>query len=410
MSIKKFTEDFKRFGFTTKIDGKKIELDYEDLQFYIEIDEAWEKAINKVYRAKQYKIDNESKFQVSNSSIEFQIFKLTPSFIYKPLFEFNSDTSDKVVLSEMSLEYQVNLFRSDEFDIERAISRVRRRIEGRPEGAIKRNPRIRFRTELFFVNFKTITFQTKRKLTRENLIREGREKCKSCLFALAVNENDCWELRETVKGKGFYIPLSEETDDDLKIPPAIFEDDLVGFYKIAKSSLFPSQAFLSYYHVLEYNFLRVSDEELFNRTKSIINSPNFNSNYDNVNKLLAVLKKHERNLDETSMLKRVITKFIDEEELMNFIRELETKLTDKVYSKPKDEVFGERIPLKLEEGHTIGNTAKVIKHIRNSLVHSSDKYTREECVVPFSESESIVTRYIPIVKFLAEKVIYANGK
>ena len=58
----------------------------------------------------------------------------------------------------------------------------------------------------------------------------------------------------------------------------------------------------------------------------------------------------------------------------------------------------------------IGNTAKVIKHIRNSLVHSSDKFTREECVVPFSESESIVTRYIPIVKFLAEKVIYANGQ
>lgn len=410
MSIKKFAEDFKRFGFTTNVDGKKIELDYEDLQFYIEIDEDWEKAINKVYRAKQYEIDKESKFQVSNSSVEFQIFKLTPSYIFKPLFEFNSDSSDKVVLSEMSLEYQINLFRSDEFDIERAISRVRRRLEGRSERAIKRMPRLRFRTESFFVNFKTITFRTKRKLTRERLIQEGREKCKSCLFSLAVNENDCWELRETVKGKGFYIPLSEETDDDLKIPSAKFEDDLVGFYKIAKSSLFPSQAFLSYYHVLEYNFLRVSDEELFNRTKSIINSPNFNSSYDNVNKLLAVLKKHERNLDETSMLKRVISKFIDEEELINFIKELETKLTDKVYSKPKDEVFGERIPLKLEEGHAIGNTAKVIKHIRNSLVHSSDKYTREECVVPFSESESIVTRYIPIVKFLAEKVIYANGK
>ncbi len=410
MSIKKFAEDFKRFGFTTNVADKKVELDYEDLQFYIEIDEDWEKAINKVYRAKQYEIDKDSKFQVSNSGIEFQIFKLTPSYIFKPLFEFNSDTSDKVFLSEMSLEYQINLFRSDEFDIERAISRVKRRFENRSEGAIKRMPRLRFRKESFFVNFKTITFQSKRKLTRERLIQEGREKCKSCLFSLAVNENDCWELRETVKGKGFYIPLTEETEDDLKIPSAIFEDDLVGFYKIAKSSLFPSQAFLSYYHVLEYNFLRVSDEELFNRTKSIINSPNFNSSYDNVNKLLAVLKKHERNLDETSMLKRVITKFIDEEELINFIKELETKLTDKVYSKPKDEVFGERIPLKLEEGHAIGNTAKVIKHIRNSLVHSSDKYTREECVVPFSESESIVTRYIPIVKFLAEKVIYANGK
>lgn len=410
MSLKKFAEDFERFGFTAKVVDKKIELDYEDLQIYFEFDEAWEKAINKVYRAKQFVIDKESKFQVSNSSIEFQIFKLTPSYIFKPLFEFKSETSDKVVLSDMSIEYQINLFRSDEFDFERAINRVRRRFESRSERAIQRTPRVRFRTESFFVNFKTITFQTKRKLTREQLIQEGREKCKSCLFSLAVNENDCWELRETVKGKGFYFPLSEESDDDLKIPSANFEDDLVGFYKIAKSSLFPSQAFLSYYHVLEYNFLRVSDEELFNRTKSIINSPNFNSSYDNVNRLLAVLKKHERNLDETSMLKRVITKFIDEEELINFIRELEDKLKDKIYSKPKNEVFGERIPLTLEEGHVIGNVAKVIKHIRNNLVHSSDKYTREECVVPFSESESIVTQYIPVVRFLAEKVIYANGK
>ncbi|GGE22976.1 hypothetical protein [Psychroflexus salis] len=410
MSIKKFAEDFERFGFKSEVDGNKINLDYEELQFYIEIDEAWEKTIKKVYRAKQYDIDSDSKFQVSNSSVEFQIFKLTPSYVYKPLYEFKSEKSDIVILSDMSLEYQINLFRTDEFNVERAINRVRRRLEGRSERAIKRMPRLRFRTEIFFLNFKTITFKTKRKLSREKLIEEGRAKSKSCLFSLAVNENECWELRETIKGKGFYIPLSDETDEDLKIPKAIFEDDLVGFYKIAKSSLFPSQAFLSYYHVLEYNFLRVSDEELFNRTKSIINSPSFNSNYDNVNKLLAVLKKHERNLDETSMLKRVITKFIDEEELINFIRELENKLTEKVYSKPKDEVFGERIPLKLEEGHTIGNTAKVIKHIRNSLVHSSDKYTREECVVPFSESETIVTRYIPIVKYLAEKVIYANGK
>lgn len=410
MSIKKFAEEFERFGFKSEVDGNKVNLDYEDYQFYLEIDETWEKAIKTVYRAKQFVIDMEAKFQVSNSSVEFQIFKLTPSFVYKPFFEFKGEGSDTVVLSDMSLEYQINLFRSDEFDIERAINRVKRRLEVRTEGTIKRISRLRVRNEIFFFNFKTITFKTKRKLTREKLVQEGRDKSKSCLFALAVSENECWELRETVKGKGFYIPLSEESVEDLIIPKAVFEDDLVGFYKIAKSSLFPSQAFLSYYHVLEYNFLRVSDEELFNRTKSIINSPNFNSSYDNINRLLSVLKKHERNLDETSMLRRVISKFIDEEELIKFILVLESKLKDKVYSKPKEEVFGERIPLKLEEGHAIANTAKVIKHIRNSLVHSSDKYTREGCVVPFSESESIVTRYIPLVKFLAEKVIYANGQ
>lgn len=410
MSLKKIAEDFEKYGFSAQVENNIINLDYENLQFYIEFDENWINAINKVYRAKQFEIDKESKYQISNSKIEFQIFKLTPSFVYKPLFEFNSDTSDKVVLSEMSKEYQINLFHLKEFDLERTMNRVKRRFEGRSELAIQHRPRIPYRIENFFVNFKTISFSTKRKLSRDKLTLEGREKCKSCLFTLAVTEDECWELRETVKGKGFDLPLSEESDDTLKIPNAIYEDDLIGFYKIAKSSLFPSQAFLSYYHVLEYNFLRVSDEDLFNRTKSIINSPTFNSNYDNVNKLLAVLKKHERNLDETSMLKRVISKYVDEEELINFIKELEDKLNEKSYSKPKEDIFGEKIPLKLEEGHTIGNSAKIIKHIRNSLVHSSDKYTREECVVPFSASESIVTKYIPLVKYLAEKVIYASGK
>lgn len=410
MSLKNLAEDFEKKGFVAQVDGNKINIDYENIQFYLEFNDDWIKAIKKVYRAKQYELDKESKYQVSNNKIEFQIFKLTPSFSYRPLFEFGNDSSDKVVLSEMSLEYQINLFRSNEFDIERTINRIKRRFDGRPESMIQRRPRLSYRVENFFLNFKTISFSTKRKLSRENLKIEGREKCKSCLFKLAVSENECWELRETVKGKGFYIPISEETDDSLKIPKAVYEDDLIGFYKIAKSSLFPSQAFLSYYHVLEYNFLRVSDEELFNRTKSIINSPTFNSSYDNVNRLLSVLKKHERTLDETNMLKRVISKYVDEQELINFILDLENKLSEKAYSKPKEEIFGERIPLRLEEGHTIGNSAKIIKHIRNSLVHSSDKYTREDCVVPFSQSESIVTKYIPIVRYLAEKVIYANGK
>jgi hypothetical protein len=410
MSLKKFAEDFEKYGFSTEIDGNKINLDYEKFQIYIEFNNDWLKAIKKVYRAKQFTIDKDAKYQISNSKIEIQIFKLTPSFSPRPFFEFKSNSSDEVVLSEMSKEYQINLFRDKEFDIERAIIRIKRRFENRHERLIQRNPRLRYRVESFFLNFKTITFSTKRKLNREKLLIQGREKSKSCLFSLAVNENECWELRETIKGKGFYIPISEETEDSLKIPNAVYEDDLIGFYKIAKNSLFPSQAFLSYYHVLEYNFLRVSDEELFNRTKSIINIPTFNSSYDNVNKLLAVLKKHERNLDETSMLKRVISKFVDEQELINFVLDLEVKLNEKAYSKPKDDIFGERIPIKLEEGHTIGNSAKIIKHIRNSLVHSSDKYTREDCVVPFSQSESVVTKYIPIVRYLAEKVIYANGK
>tara|TARA_R100001198_G_C5224135_1_gene205315 strand:- start:57 stop:1289 length:1233 start_codon:yes stop_codon:yes gene_type:complete len=410
MSLKKFAEDLERFDFKTKVVGNTIEVDLNDIEFYLEVDEEWKKAINKVYKAKQYEINEDSKFQVANQTVEFQIFKLTPSFVYKPLYEFTDSEKNKVTLTNMSKEYKINLFRFSDFNVDRIKQRIKRRYEDRSEGMRRRNPRFGYRFDDLFLNFITITYQPSKKLNRESLISEGREKCKSCLFKLAVTENESWELRETVKAKGFHIPIPEDGENDYTIPKSNYEDDLVGFYKVAKSSIFPTQSFLSYYHVLEYNFLKVSDEELFNKTKSVINSTTFNASYDNVNKLLSILQKHERNLDETSMLKRVLTKFIDEDEFIQFITEIENSAKDKIFSKPKEPIFGERIPLSLEIGHALSNTAKIIKHIRNSLVHSSDKYTREECVIPFSESESIVIKYIPILRYLAEKVIYANAK
>ncbi len=410
MAISNFLKDLERFGFKTNINDNQIEVDYDEIQFTLEIDDDWTKSIKKVYKAKQYELNHDFKYMVSNNSIEFQVFKLTPSFVYKPFFEFSSENSDKVFLTTMSKEYQLNLFRSEEYDIERVIRRIKSRFSSRSERITTRRPRFHYRIEDLFINFNTITFQTKRKIDKDKLIEIGRQKCKSCLFKLAVSQNECWELREIIKAKGFNIPISEDDEKDLNIPNTIYEDDLVGFYKVAKSSLFPSQSFLSYYHVLEYNFLRVADEDLFNKTKAIINSANFNSSYDNVNRLLSVLQKHEKNLDETNMLKGVLSKYIVEEELIQYILEIEKKAGEPIFSKPKEEIFGERIQIKLEEGHALSNTAKVIKHIRNSLVHSSDKYTREECVIPFSASESIVIKYIPIIKYLAERIIYAFGK
>lgn len=374
------------------------------------VDEDWLRKIKKVYRAKQYDLSEESKYQVSNKDVEFQVFKLTPSFIHIPFYEFKDKKENAVILTNMSKEYKLNLFRYSHFDSERIKHKVYRRNNHRSERVRKKTPRFRFRFDDLFLNYVTVKYQPKVKLERKRLIEIGREECKSCLFKLAVIENESWELRETVKAKGFNIPIPEEGENDFSIPNSNYEDDLVGFYKVAKSSIFPTQSFLSYYHILEYNFLKVSDEELYNKTKSVINSTTFNANYHNINKLLSILQKHERNLDETTMLKRVLTKFIDEDDLIQFIIDIEKNAGEKIFSKPKEDIFGERIPLKLEEGHAISNISKIIKHIRNSLVHSSDKYTREDCVIPFSESESIIIKYIPILKFLAEKVIYANAK
>ena len=41
MSLKKFAEDFEKHGFSTEIEDNKINLDYENIQFYLEFNEEW---------------------------------------------------------------------------------------------------------------------------------------------------------------------------------------------------------------------------------------------------------------------------------------------------------------------------------------------------------------------------------
>jgi len=71
MSLVKFAADLERYGCQAVVNDSVVNIDFEELQFYIEFDENWIKIINKVYRAKQYELNHESKFQVSNSNIEF---------------------------------------------------------------------------------------------------------------------------------------------------------------------------------------------------------------------------------------------------------------------------------------------------------------------------------------------------
>jgi hypothetical protein len=61
-------------------------------------------------------------------------------------------------------------------------------------------------------------------------------------------------------------------------------------------------------------------------------------------------------------------------------------------------------------GSVIPNTARLLKHVRNAIVHSTDVYDRAERHLPFSESESMIADYIPIVRFLAERVLFGTAQ
>lgn len=93
---------------------------------------------------------------------------------------------------------------------------------------------------------------------------------------------------------------------------------------------------------------------------------------------------------------------------MEFIKNSQDHIKSK-YTKNK-KLFGKDISIRFENDHIIGNLSKVIKHLRNALVHSSDLYNREECYIPFSSCENIYAEFIELMDYLALQVLAANSK
>ena len=173
------------------------------------------------------------------------------------------------------------------------------------------------------------------------------------------------------------------------------------------STEIPILKFLTFYQVLEYFFIKVSDELLYQGISTKLNDPKFKTvNTSDLDRVIKIVEDHRRTNDETEMLKNVLKKFINESDLRNFIDSYETYIDDNIYTKTRT-LFGEElIP---DERYVFGNIARCIKTVRNALVHSSDRYERHERHIPFSESTEIVKKEIPLVKFLAEKVIISSA-
>ena len=234
------------------------------------------------------------------------------------------------------------------------------------------------------------------------------------LFEMAYLKKECTNL---CKSWDDFYHDSEEEDSDLEesqekesfqIPKVFYNKELTKFYRLGMSSYFPILKYLTFYQILEYFFIKVSDEELYNKLSYELKDPKFVPKEPHIAILVRIVEEHSKKLDETEMLKNVLKKYIDFTGLKEFIENYEEKISEKIYTK-RNEIFGEIVEVSLKENHIFGNIAKIINIIRNALVHSSDRYEGKIRYVPFSESTEIVEKHIPLLKFLAEKVIFATS-
>ncbi len=203
----------------------------------------------------------------------------------------------------------------------------------------------------------------------------------------------------------------DDEDTDVSYPnlPPKYNIDLTRFYRRV-ISYDPYIQFLSFYHVAEHYFLEISDKNLYKRMQSILNDRKFRATKPDLDRLIQSVSDHKAESREEEMLKGVLAEFLDENDLIAKMASIEKAQAEKIYTS-KSTCFGYELDkMTLQKSHVFGPLSKRIKTIRNALVHSSDRHERKAKYVPGEEANIILRREIPLMQYIAEKIIIGDSQ
>lgn len=365
----------------------------------IRLDADWEEAFVAYTKARSRHFNDDDHSFSHNNSITFPLIKLDLESYRESSDLFTDAKGNAVEISKASMLYSLAHFDSPDYD--RFFEAI---VRGRLERA---NPRLSRSISTLFRSPITATYTAKGRKIPANLRAAAIERIQSCLVKMAVERHSCYEFWKPRDRKSA-IYLGEVAESDSVIPRVSYEKNVVSYYMVARSSPFPSQSFLAYYHVLEYYFLKVAEDALHHQLRALISKTTFKSNTDGIDRLISLVRKQNNQDNETEMLRKVLHRFVDENDFISYLKQVEVEHGSSLYTKRRM-VFGEQMNIAPTEGHAISNAANVLKHVRNAIVHSSDRYKREECHIPLSDTENTIEEYIPIVRFFAEQVIFGTS-
>ena len=195
--------------------------------------------------------------------------------------------------------------------------------------------------------------------------------------------------------------------DDFDPPRRRYRNELVSHYQMALVSESPYLEYLSYYHVAEYFFDSIIDEDIIKKVKNKITMPDFSYKRDkDIKELIKLINKTTQIKNETTIydelnaLKLTLKKYINLAELKN---ELSPEYID----------FLKNTKVKFSNGNTINlnssneddiyaDLSKRIYFTRNALVHSKEMENSK--YKPFHD-DKLLSNEIPLIRTIAEKLI-----
>ena len=232
----------------------------------------------------------------------------------------------------------------------------------------------------------------------------------TCIFHLADITHISLKIAKRWQQSGERLIFSQDgfkEPKNLDFPKSLINRKLTNFFTRAISSTVPEYQFLDFYHCLEFNFLTVSNEVLYQRLRTQLLSPSFSVTESNIDKIVLEIQKHRSEQDEVRMLGQVLKKYVSTVELESFISTYEKLRGKKVYS-VEQVILGKTFSIDTSSNNVYDSLAQRIKRIRNEIVHSED--IRKRSKERWEELDNISIEDLPLMRFLAHQVIIGSSK
>lgn len=219
--------------------------------------------------------------------------------------------------------------------------------------------------------------------------------------------NDLKDMCMPLVGRIIQISPNEFT-----APKRVYVTELTNQYYMGLSSKLPFVQFISYYHVMEYYFEKVYNDDMIKNLQDKISSPRFSIKREQDIKEIVrfVTKKvHDKNdrydINELEALELVLKKYIDISELLGNIPDTAIdyyKNYEVPFSKGDIVDFNEVTNPKLYK-----KIAARIYKTRNSIIHS--KSGEKSVYSPFKD-DGALEKEIPLLRYIAEEIIIKTSK
>lgn len=243
-------------------------------------------AIEEAYKAlKGYRsctFDHDSRILQYNNTVEVNVLRLTPYGLGKEPIVLTDALGSKVSVGVSSSSYQLAVVDSPLADI----------VLKAVPAWLEKTKMMRLEIRDLLPTIFSASYSKSGRAKPPNLVDIAIDAIRSSLFKISVERAECFEVwlpRSRLKfDKGDGQPAN------LTIPRSTYNKDVVSFYKVAKSSPYPSQSFLAYYHCLEYYFLRVAEMKLHDHLAALLNQTSFTTDAHSLDKIISLIRGQDQ--------------------------------------------------------------------------------------------------------------------